>query len=1060
MEADIVQSTNEIRLLKACINNLLSIQTLPAIWDGGRPSQIVGTLLDVLQALLDLDFAYAQLKDSTGEGPFETVRIAHDRSLMIQPQDIGRVLSPWLGDVPRTLPLLVPNPIGDGAVSIASLGLGQRDEMGVLVAGSVRVDFPTPGEKLLLSVAANQVVMALHEVRRLREKEELAHELDQRVAERTSELVAVNEELRREIANRRQAEEDLRRSEAYLAGAQRLSHTGSFGWSVLSGEIYWSEETYNIFEHDRAAQPTLELALQRVHPDDRDLLQQTLDRATNERANFDLEHRLLMPDGRVKHIHVLARALQTSSGYLEFVGAVTDVTAAKQAEETLRESEAYLAEAQTLSHTGSWAWTPATGEIRYWSEECYRVLGFDPHGGQPRFETFFQRIHQDDQAKTREKLERARGDKAEFDLDYRIVHPGGEIRDIHVVGHPVLSLSGDLVEFVGTVIDITERKRAEKELRTSEAYLAEAQRLSHTGSWAWRVPERDAVHLSEEFYRIYGFDPEDGLPAWEKRLQRVHPEDRAKWQGVIERAISEKSDYELEFRILHPGGSVKYIHGVGHPVFNASGDLVQFVGSSTDVTAARQAEGKIRQSERELQQLLDLTPFHITEFGPDGTPLYNNKAALDYHGLTLEEWKSADLDTLLHPQDAERLRREHPGKFLSGSPYEIEARLRRKDGQHRWFLFRFNPILDEHGCLTRWYAAATDIEARKQAEQRLQNENVALREEIDKASMFEEIVGTSPPLQTVLSRISKVAPTDSSVLITGETGTGKELVARAIHRRSRRASRAFVSVNCAVIPRDLIASELFGHEKGAFTGATQRRLGRFELAEGGTIFLDEIGELPAETQITLLRVLQEHEFERVGGTGSIRTNVRVIAATNRDLEAAIATGLFRSDLFYRFNVFPIEMPPLRERREDIPLLVGYFIDRYARKAGKNFQAVNRKSLDLLQSYPWPGNIRELQNVIERSVIVCETENFSVDESWLSQRPLATDPNSEPGLFKRLPSQEKAIIEAALRETGGRVSGPSGAAAKLGIHRSTLDSKIRSLKINAHRFKTPAPPKNS
>src|ERR1700677_2886148 len=329
---------------------------------------------------------------------------------------------------------------------------------------------------------------------------------------------------------------------------------------------------------------------------------------------------------------------------------------------------------------------------------------------------------------------------------------------------------------------------------------------------------------------------------------------------------------------------------------------------------------------------------------------------------------------------------------------------------------------------------------------------VALREEIDKASMFEEIVGTSPALQTVLSRVSKVATTDSTVLITGETGTGKELVARAIHRRSARSSYAFVSVNCAAIPRDLIASELFGHEKGSFTGATQRRLGRFELADRGTIFLDEIGELPAETQIALLRVLQEKEFERVGGTGSIPTDVRVIAATNRDLEAAIAEGKFRSDLFFRFNVFPIEMPPLRKRREDIPLLVEYFIDRYARKAGKSFQSVNKKSLDLLQSYPWPGNIRELQNVIERSVIVCETENFSVDESWLSRRAPATDASREIGLSKKLPSQEKAIIEAALTECGGQVSGPSGAAAKLGIPGSTLESKIRSLKINKKRFK--------
>jgi formate hydrogenlyase transcriptional activator len=304
----------------------------------------------------------------------------------------------------------------------------------------------------------------------------------------------------------------------------------------------------------------------------------------------------------------------------------------------------------------------------------------------------------------------------------------------------------------------------------------------------------------------------------------------------------------------------------------------------------------------------------------------------------------------------------------------------------------------------------------------------------------------------VLSRISKVAPTDSNVLITGETGTGKELVARAIHRRSRRSSYPFVSVNCAVIPPDLIASELFGHEKGAFTGATQRRLGRFELAEKGTIFLDEVGELPAETQIALLRVLQEREFERIGGTGSIRTDVRVLAATNRDLEAAIAEGKFRSDLFYRLNVFPVELPPLRKRSEDIPLLVTYFLNRYARNAGRHFTAVDKKSLALLQAYAWPGNIRELQNVIERSVVVSESQTFSVDQSWLSRRPSARDVDVQPNLFNRLPDREKAAIEAALRECGGRVYGPSGAAAKLGMPRTTLESKIKSLKINKNRFK--------
>jgi transcriptional regulator with GAF, ATPase, and Fis domain len=388
----------------------------------------------------------------------------------------------------------------------------------------------------------------------------------------------------------------------------------------------------------------------------------------------------------------------------------------------------------------------------------------------------------------------------------------------------------------------------------------------------------------------------------------------------------------------------------------------------------------------------------------------------------------------------------------SGAAFEIEVRLRKGDGSYRWFLSRYNTVRDHEGQVLRWYVACTDIEDRKRIEEKLQQENVALREEIDKASMFEEIVGTSPALKAVLSRISKVALSDSTVLITGETGTGKELVARAIHRRSKRASRAFVSVNCAAIPRDLIASELFGHEKGAFTGAMQRRIGRFELAEGGTIFLDEVGELTVDTQIALLRVLQEREFERLGGRQPIHVDVRIIAATNRDLKAAVASGTFRQDLYYRLNVFPLEVPPLRDRRKDIPLLVEYFLDRYARKAGKNIRSFDQKTLQLLQSYPWPGNIRELQNVIERSVIVCETEIFSVDESWLSQQTSDQKSGGKLFLSQKVAATEKEVIEEALRESQGRVFGPSGAAAKLGIARSTLDSKIRSLNIDRYSFK--------
>jgi PAS domain S-box-containing protein len=605
-------------------------------------------------------------------------------------------------------------------------------------------------------------------------------------------------------------------------------------------------------------------------------------------------------------------------------------------------------------------------------------------------------------------------------------------------------------EGVVFVLDLSEQKRAEEKIRRSESYLAEAQRLSQTGSWAWS-PDDDIRYWSEECYRVLSFDSQDGLPRFEDFFQRIHPDDQPGFRELIQTAIREKAEWEADYRIVHPDGPVRDIHVVGHPVLSTSGHLVEFVGTVIDVTERKKAEEERRRSEMELRQMLDLTPQLVAVLGPNRERLYVNRVSLDYLGISIDEWRQRSFAAEVHPDDQERLK-TYADRAFSGAAYELEMRWRKADGSYRWFLSRYNPVCDNKGQVMRWYVACTDIEDRKQAEDRLQRENVALREEIEKASMFEEIVGTSPALNSVLSRISKVAPSDSTVLITGETGTGKELVARAIHRRSHRASHAFVSVNCAAIPRDLIASELFGHEKGAFTGATQQRLGRFELASGGTIFLDEVGELPAETQVALLRVLQEHEFERVGGARRIHADVRVIAATNRDLQAAISAGSFRSDLFYRLYVFPIEIPPLRERREDIPLLVEYFIDRYARKAGKKITDISKKTLALLQSYPWPGNIRELQNVIERSVIVCETASFSVDESWLSHQRPEKNAESQLYLSEKVAAQEREMIEAALRECQGRVSGASGAAAKLGIARSTLESKIRSLKINKNRFR--------
>jgi PAS domain S-box-containing protein len=473
---------------------------------------------------------------------------------------------------------------------------------------------------------------------------------------------------------------------------------------------------------------------------------------------------------------------------------------------------------------------------------------------------------------------------------------------------------------------------------------------------------------------------------------------------------------------------------------------------------ARQADRSIAEQPRdlaaaneELQRTIDAIPYAITLLGPDGSTIGANAFVLDYTGLSLEEVRADDSRARrFHPDDVARVREARLEAFERGKQFEAELRARRKDGQYRWFLIRYIPVRGDEGSIIRWYAIGTDIDDLKRAEDRVRGENLALREEVDRSSMFEEIVGTSAPLRTVLSQVSKVAPTDSTVLVTGETGTGKELVARAIHKRSRRSAGPFVAVNCAAIPASLIASELFGHEKGAFTGALQRRQGRFELADGGTIFLDEVGELPAETQVMLLRVLQEREFERVGGSGPIRVNVRVIAATNRDLQAAVADGTFRADLFYRLNVFPLDVPALRERRPDIPLLVEYFIHRYAKGVGKRISSVTKATSQLLQSYDWPGNIRELQNVIERAVIVCDSDTLSIDARWLSGRSETPTVASLP--TGTLATREKDAIEAALTDCKGRVAGPFGAAARLDVPASTLESKIKALKIDKRRFK--------
>ncbi len=570
-------------------------------------------------------------------------------------------------------------------------------------------------------------------------------------------------------------------------------------------------------------------------------------------------------------------------------------------------------------------------------------------------------------------------------------------------------------------------------------------------AWCAR-PDGSIEFLNRQWLDYTGLSPDEASDFGYQAA--FHPNDRANGRSKCQALFSGNGPAESEIRLRRYDGIYRWFLVRVEPFRDEAGNIVRWYGTSTDIETLKQTEEKLREEERDLRRITDSIPQAIVVQDPAGITLYANRATLDYTGLAMEDVLKPNFrERIFHPDDIQRLSEYRKAALSKGAPFEIEQRALGNDGRYRWFLIRYNPFRDEQGRLVRWYATGTDIDDRKRNEERTRNENIALREEFDQSLMFEEIVGSSQSLRKVLKAVDKVASTDSTVLILGETGTGKELIARAIHKRSPRCSRAFIRVNCAAMPSELVASELFGHEKGAFTGAVERRIGRFEAADGGTLFLDEIADLPPETQITLLRVLQEREFERIGSTKPVQVDVRVLAATNRDLAADVEDGDFRQDLYYRLNVFPVKVPPLRERIEDIPLLAEYLLERYAKKAGKKITAIDRSTLEMLQNYDWPGNVRELQNVIERAVILCETPVLSVDESWFRREPTSrTDP---PISFNAAVStSERELIERALAECAGRVGGSKGAAVKLGLPRQTLESKIKLLGINKFRYRKP------
>jgi len=802
-----------------------------------------------------------------------------------------------------------------------------------------------------------------------------------------------------------------------------------------------------------------------IHADDLARILETYREALSSVKPFEVEGRFRRFDGEFRWFLFRGSPLRDRSGKVaKWYGTNTDLEESKRAEDALRKSEERWRSVFENSAIGV-ALSDLNGRFLATNHVYQTMVGYTEE--ELRAVNFLDLTHEDyRQANWALITELVEGKRRQFQVEKKYRRKDGSL--IWVSNNVSLVPGTERVpRFIMALSeDITERKRAEQALRRSEAYLGEAQRLAKTGSWAYNPAAEKCIYWSDEMRRIFGLDPQSSLPDREEFLRLIHPEDRDRFNERIEKSRREKSDFVQDYRIVLTDGMVKHIHGIGHPVLDETGNIIQYVGTDVDVTEQKRSEEKLRHTEADLLEAqrisqtgswkLDVSSGTVT-VSPQMFRIFGVKP--DEDASTLDFWFSRN-----HLEDRKRIQELFERSRIQKTDYDADYRVVLPDGAIKHLHAVGHPVLNESGELVEFVGTAIDVTEQAQArielekafeeikslKDRLHDENLALREQIDQAFMFEDIVGSSPVLQTVLSSIVKVAPTDCTVLITGETGTGKELIARAIHKHSQRSGQAFISVNCASIPSSLIASELFGHEKGAFTGAVQRRQGRFELAHSGTIFLDEVGDLPAETQITLLRVLQERQFERVGGNRILITDVRVIAATNRDLTAAIAAGAFRSDLFYRLNVFPIEVPPLRKRKEDIPMLVEYFVKRYAEKAGKHIRRIDNNTLERCQSYAWPGNIRELQNIVERSVILCSGDTFWIDKAWLASvqppRPELAGP-----LPDTLQNQERKMIETALAESKGKVAGPEGAAAKLGIPRSTLDTKIKQLGINKHRF---------
>jgi len=742
-------------------------------------------------------------------------------------------------------------------------------------------------------------------------------------------------------------------------------------------------------------------------------------------------------------------------------------------DEEQRTSELFLEEGQKLSHTGSWVWNLSNGEIK-WSREHFLILGADPDKDKPCTPLFWSRVHPDDRDWLEKHVNQAVREKSEFEREFRLVLPDGTLKYVSGIGRPVLDDAGNLTTFIGTTMDITQRKRAEEELRKQKAHFEKLFELAPEAIVLRDIDNR-ILRVNREFTNLYGFTPEEALGRSIRDL--IIPEGHWGASEKLREALQRGERVNAELTHQRKDGSRLAVSFVAAPV-QVEGNTPEIYGIYRDITERKRAEEALRRSEAYLSEGQRLS--HTGSWArcvTSGEVYFSQES---YRIFGFEPDSKVTLDKILgriHPDDRLAAHETIQKSIADSSDFELNYRIILDDGSLRHLHVLGHPVRKPDGSVAEFLGTHVDVTEQRLSRKALEDafaeintlkeqlfqENVALRQEIDETSMFDEIVGKSSALQKILKELETVGPTDSTVLILGETGTGKELIARAIHNLSSRHDNAFVKVNCAAIPTGLLESELFGHERGAFTGAIAQRIGRFELAHHGTVFLDEIGEIPLELQPKLLRVLQEREFERLGSSRTLKTDARLIAATNRELSELVAEHKFRSDLFYRLNVFPIRVPALRERPEDVPLLVRHFAEIFSRRMGKLIQSIPADTMSALMSYDWPGNVRELQNVIERAVILSTRGVLRVSPAELRASSTSVPANAETALVSARPKRVRVTvppftrehIEQALRDSGGRVGGAGGAASRLGLKRTTLIAQMKRHGIHSASVSAPA-----